>query len=191
MDYALTIAPMVEPVTLAELKAHCVVSHSEDDTTLTVMGRAARRYLEEITGRSFITQTWQAYADKFPCGDQPIKLDRGRLQSVASVTYVDADGITQTMDPSVYQVVDGDYGYLCPAYGQSWPDTRSVPRALTVIFKAGYGDAADTVPEDLAHAIKLTVGHFYEQRETEVVGTIVSDLPTVGMLVDIYRLWPA
>jgi uncharacterized phiE125 gp8 family phage protein len=98
------------------------------------------------------------------------------LVSVTSVKYVDTTGVTQTWDPTLYQVSApsgprAERGRVQPAYGQAWPVTRDQMDAVIVRFTCGYGADGDTVPQMLRRAILLIAGDWYQSRE----GTIVSD----------------
>jgi hypothetical protein len=63
---------------------------------------------------------------------------------------------------------------LTPIYGGSWPQTQDVINAFTVRFTAGYGTTAASVPYDVKAAIKLLIGHLYENREAVIVGSNVT-----------------
>lgn len=160
-------APTVEPVTVQEMREYLSLGGTEDDTLLTGLITAARAALEKITGRTFVTTTYQLYFDGFSF--LPVKLARPPVQSVSSITYVDEDGVTQTLSSSLYTVdVSSLYGRVSPAYGESWPTTRAQDNAVCIEFKAGYGDAAASVPEPLKIAIKMLAADVYEHREANV-----------------------
>lgn len=100
------------------------------------------------------------------------------LQSVSSIQYRAAtDGTLTTLASSGYDVdTDSKPGRITPSYGNVWPVARWQPNAVLVTFVAGYG-AASAVPEAIKAAIKLLVGHWYENREAVVTGTIATQLP--------------
>jgi uncharacterized phiE125 gp8 family phage protein len=61
--------------------------------------------------------------------------------------------------------------------GKWWPATACYNYgAVQVTFVAGYGNAA-AVPADLKAAIKLLVGHLYENREAVTLGAMPAELP--------------
>jgi uncharacterized phiE125 gp8 family phage protein len=181
MRFVLLTPPAAEPLTLDELKAHCVVEHALDDALLTACGVAAREWCEDHCRRAFCTQTFDGYLDTFPC-DREMRLGKGTLQTVDQVTYYDVDGAEQTLGPAVYHVdTVRKPGRLWLRSGQTWPATESGrPNAVKVQFAAGFGDPPD-VPESIKSAIKLLVAHLYAQREPEITGTIISK---VGFAVE-------
>lgn len=173
MSLTLITGPSTEPVTLAQFKQHARISRDDEDALCEACIRAARVYAERVQRRQLCTATWRLSLD---CFSAEIRVPLPPLQS-ATIQYVDANGDTQTLDPSAYQVdAYREPGRIVPAYGTCWPDTRCQPNAVTVTFVAGYGAAA-AVPETTKQAIKLLAGSFYENREGLVTGTIVAALP--------------
>lgn len=173
----ITSAPAVEPVSTSEAKLHCRVDYDADDTLFAAWITAAREYAETYQRRALITQMLEMSLPAFPCGE--IVLPRPPLQSVTSIAYVDANGDSQTLNSSLYQVdTRGIVGRVKPAYGQVWPSTRcETYNAVTITYVAGYGDAATAVPRATVAAIKLLVGHLNENREMVITGTIIGKVP--------------
>lgn len=163
MAYTQTVAPASEPVTLAEAKAHCRVDTDTENTLITALITAARETAEAETGRQLISATWTLKLDEFPEDDGCIELRHPPLSSVTSIVYLDADGASQTLSASAYQVdTAGTFGRIVLAPGETWPTTEADRiNAVTITFVAGY----TTVPETLKLAIKLMVGHWFENRE--------------------------
>ncbi len=134
------------------------------------------RQMPALAGRSLITQTWDMDLDRFPAW--AIEVPRPRLLSVESIKHVDTDGVLRTLDASGYRVdAKREPGRITPAYGEVWPATRAVMNAVTVRFKAGYGDEAETVPADIRQALLLIVGRHYAHREDVRDGMPASELP--------------
>lgn len=175
MRYALkqTVAPVEEPLTTAEAKAHLLVTHSDDDTLIARQIVAARRWVEQQTQRQLVTASWRLSLDDFPrCGDRIMEVPRPPLVSVTSITYYDEDGNSQTLASSKY-VVDSDSepARIAEAPDQTWPSTQSRLNAVQVTYSAGFGDES-AVPENLKAAMLLLIGHWYENREAVALGTI-------------------
>lgn len=185
MSLTLSSGPATEPVTTAEAKTHLRVTDSNSDTYIDTLIATARLACERETNRAFITQTWVLRLDSFP---DVIRLRKCPVISVSSIAYVDSNGDSQTLSSSLYQVdTSTEPARIIPAYGQTWPTTRSQINAVTVTFTCGYGGAS-SVPVAIKHAIKLLISHWFEVREPVVMGTIVASLPmSVQYLLDPYK----
>lgn len=181
--------PAVEPVTLAEAKAHLRLEHSLDDAYVTTLIQAARQYVEKVCWRGLVTQTWELVIDEFPASDY-IELPKGELQSITSVSYVDANGVTQTFANTDYEADTVTVpGRIMLKYLMSWPSgARSVWNAVRIQYVVGWADAA-AVPAPIKQAILLLVSQMYEHRTPEVVGTIMAAVSfSFGALLAPYRL---
>lgn len=182
MGLTITTPPSEEPVTTSELRAHCRIDINDENTLLDTYEKAARISLENLTRRAFVTTTFKLTLDGFPMFQQgwyynnPIWLPRADVIAISSITYVDANGSTQTLASNQYQLTTGHPAKVVPAYGTSWPTTRYQPDAVSITFTAGYG-AATAVPENVKLAIKHLVSHWYNNRSKVEVGTISSEIP--------------
>lgn len=188
MSLKLITAPKASPIDLDDVKDHLRIDGVADDSMLQLWVDAATDVIEKATNRALITQTWNLRLDRFPfCG--PIWIPLQKLQSVTSLTYTDPDGTTQTMSSANYEVdFTEDYAKIVLAYGQAWPSIRDKINAVTVQFIAGYGDSASAVPAGLRKALCFLIGHWYENREPVVVGTIASKVPdTLEPLIWSYK----
>lgn len=58
--------PAAEPVSLDEAKLHARVLYDADDTLITALIAAARRYCETAIKSALVTQTWTLMLDSFP-----------------------------------------------------------------------------------------------------------------------------
>lgn len=134
------ISITTEPATVAEIKALIPISEADHDARITTLISALRMEAEQITGRSLATSTWQIKLDEFP---YEIRLLWPVIVSVQSVEYIDTDGNTQTLNPSLY-VVDthSEPGWILPAANTNWPSTYNTANAVTVNYTAGYGAAS-------------------------------------------------
>lgn len=199
----LVTAPAGEPVTLAEAKAQCEVTHTDHDTMISSFITVARKHIdgpEGWLGRCIVEQTWDLKLDDFPLSNGRIVLPTAPLISVTSVSYVDLEGNTQTWAASNYQVVNGGArrSWIEEAYGKSWPAARGVSDAVTVRYVAGYeaddsGSPVDytaNVPAPIRQAILIMVADLYRYRELHqdkaLVGS-VEEMPTVKRLLTPYR----
>lgn len=173
-------------VTVDDLKDHLRVDFPDEDDLIEGIGLAVTSYLDGWNGhlkRALLDQTWDMKLSAFPCG--PIEIPLPPLIEVESIRYVDSDGATQTFDLDDCHItgIGGDGGKIYLVDGASWPTLGAGwPEPVTVRFRAGYLDtsvspAVNNVPKSIVAAIKLTVGNLYENRESNVVGTVVTRLP--------------
>lgn len=178
MTLTLVTPPANEPLSLADAKAHLRVDHSDEDTLINALIAAAREDAEDFRNQSFITQTWKLTLDVWPTEPDVIELPRGPV-SVTSVKYTDEDGNTSTFASSNYvEDLESEPARLALKRSASWPsDTLQVVNGIEVTYVAGYGDDASDVPAAVVEALKLMIGHYYENREATITGTIISRIP--------------
>jgi uncharacterized phiE125 gp8 family phage protein len=172
----LVTAADVEPITLAEAKAHLRLGSSTSEDALVVgLIQAAREHVEAHTRRRLVTQHWRLYFDSFgrygyragagypdDCG--LVLGDVAPVSAIDSVKYLDTAGVLQTLSSTVYQLVPSSPARLVLAYSQAWPDIRGDREGVRVEVTCGYGLAAK-VPASIKQAVLLIVGHLFENRE--------------------------
>lgn len=191
MKLELIAAPLVEPVSLAEAKDHLRVEITDDDTLISTLITAARRYGEKIQARAYITQTWDWFIDEFP--KLPFDVPLPPLQSITSIKYYDEDDVEFTFNSAKYFVDSkGFLGRITLNSGESWPSTTIRPiNGVVIRFIAGYGTASTDVPEEILTALKLIIAHYYENRQItdirkqEVIPFAVHDLLQVDRVFSI------
>jgi len=95
-----------EPITLAMARLHLRLdtegsppSHP-DDTLVEALIVAAREAAEGYTGLAIAYQSYTLALDEFP--DAAIVLGKWPINSIASITYKDADNATQTLSSTNY-----------------------------------------------------------------------------------------
>lgn len=177
MGFILDTAPAVEPVTVAELTTHLRISDIALDDELTRLIKAARQSVEALLKRQLITATYKAYYDYWPpC---VFELPMPPLQSVTTIKYYDTAGVQQTWSASNYQVdTTGVHGTITPAYNVVYPVLQlGKKNAIEIEFDAGYGDAADDVPECIKQAILSLAGHWFENPLPVSLGQAIIELP--------------
>lgn len=178
MALVLVTAPAVEPISTSDAKSHLRMDLPDDDTYIDGLVVVARRTAERLARHALITQTWDLVLDAFPAGDV-LEIPLPPLQSVTYVQYTDDDGNTSTFAASRYQVdTEATPGRIALDFGETWPaDTLQTVAGVRVRFVAGFGDAASDVPDDIVHAMKLMIGHWYENREDTIVGAVAREIP--------------
>jgi len=183
MALVVKTAPTGEPITLAEAKDHLNVWSDDDNAYISTLITVARQQFETDTGRALVSRTYYLDLEEFPSGNS-IELQMPPLASVASVKHYATSGATSTVSSSVYGVdTSNEPGHVVLEASQSWPsDTLRPYNGVRVEYTAGYGTAS-AVPELAKEGIKLLLGSMYEDRETAVVGTIRTKIPTYSYIV--------
>lgn len=168
----LTTPPAEAPVTLEDVKAHCVVDFSDDDQLLTGLRDAAVSHLDGfrgVLGRAIVTQTWaKAYAGW--CRSFILNVPD---VSAVSITYMDEDGVEQTVGAGDVSLHPNSLGTLVRLSDDfDLPTLQDDnPAPITLSFTCGFGDASD-VPPDLKLAISALAASWYETRANEAGKTI-------------------
>ncbi len=193
----LAASPDKEPVmSLAEARQHLRVDAfgspmpaHPDDTLIQSYVLAAVNEIDGDDGwlgRALVTQTWRLDIDYFPAC--PILLPLPPFQSLTSITYIDSDGVEQTLASSAYRVVasGSDPAQVEPAYGTSWPATRNQSAAVSITYVCGYGDPTD-VPELIRNYIRVRLGQFYEQRELVAMALPIQAVPFLRHSLESFR----
>ena len=174
MNFKKTSQPSDLAVSLADMKLHLRVDHSEDDALITTLILAATRSAESFMEKSISPDTeYTLTLDSFPSGDT-ITLMYGPVISVDSLSYVDSDGVTQVLtENSDFRVdLNNDLPRI-QNIGDSWPDTYERVNAVTIVYTTGFA----TVPDDIVVGIKMLVSHLYENRQDVITGMNASEIP--------------
>jgi uncharacterized phiE125 gp8 family phage protein len=169
-------------------------------------GEAETAYIEHLIRVSLFEAERITWRTLLPTSDCTFRIDGGfplitviviprpPLISVEAITYVDFDGVTQTLTGSPAQFTvsapqgpTAKKGRITPLYGQVWPATRQTLDAITVQCTAGYAEG--TIPDDLTHGRLLLIGELYKQRSESVVG--LTPTPAVVRAFDLFKRYRA
>ncbi len=171
--------PAVEPVTVAEAKAHLRVDTSEDDAYVQNLVTSAREWCEQYLDRTLVNTQWVMRFDSFPPdGTHDIELPRPPMATAGtttavSLTFTYEDGTTATYSTASYRVDrNSTPGAVKTLYGQTWPPHLMDDNAVSVTWWAGYGAAGSSVPAAIRHAILMIVGILYEKRAAAESGSL-------------------
>lgn len=189
--------PAVEPVTVAEAKAHLRVDTSDDDTYIGTLITAAREWCEQYLDRTLIHTQWAMRLHRFPTDSTyPIDLPRPPVVSsgtatAVSVTYTSESGSTATLSTAQYRVQRLETpGRITTLYSGTWPAALEDNDAVIVQWWAGYGSSGSSVPAAIRHAILMLVGHWYDsaRQATVSTGAVPQEVPFgVASLLDSQR----
>jgi uncharacterized phiE125 gp8 family phage protein len=195
MSLTLVTPPAAPPISLAEIKAQVRVEDGSEDALLMGYVRSATDMVEQMSGLRLIDQTWEYSTDAFPerCGW--LRLPLAPLLAVEQITYVNEQGISLTLDSSVY-LVRGigsvQPGRIILGANQQWPTTWRGAGAVVIRARYGWLDH-NAVPEALRQAVMMLAAHWFDNRSTTAAGPDygpVSHTPFgVRELVEPYRVW--
>ena len=173
-------------VSTADLKTHLRITFSDDDDYLVALEGAAVRMVEEYTNLYLNRTTVIQYATNFsgltilfksPASDEDHTLKYQTGSAWVTVDTSDYEFVNLIKPPRVYA-------------GESWsvPSTDDVFQAWKFTYLAGYASTGD-IPEALIQAIKIIVADMYENRQSVIVGKIVSEIPkTATYLMNPYKI---
>jgi uncharacterized phiE125 gp8 family phage protein len=152
---------------------------AEDDLLYSLI-EAARERAESITNRKYMPETWYYYLDAWPT-ENYITLPYAPLRYVGStavastgIYYTDSTGNSTTYNSAASSwTVDiaSVPGRIVRGYNESaWPTvTLAANNPIRIEVHCGYAGSSK-VPSRVKTAIKLMVGHWYENREDAIVG---------------------
>lgn len=183
-SYQLVTGPAVEPITLNEAKAYLRVDTTVEDSLITALIVAARRQVEARTLRPLCSQTWKYFLDSSEIQNL-IYLNKAPVTNIDSITYIDPNGDSQTIDSSNYSK---DLN-ANPAKIEikNMPSIIQGLAVMSIQFDCGYGGASD-VPQDIKQAMLFIIGHLYENRQDVLTGSQVNEMPMASQfLLEPYR----
>jgi uncharacterized phiE125 gp8 family phage protein len=189
MSLVLTAAPAVEPVTLAEAKAHARVDGSAEDAFIDSLIVTSRLHIEAALGLALITQSWTLQLDRWPDGAE-VAMPMRPIQSIDGIAVAGIDGVPVALAADTYWL-DGNASPARIVARQSrFPDPGVTALGIEIQFTAGFGDAPGDVPQPIRQALLMLVAHWLENREPVLVGaSSASRVPdTVSELLAPFRI---
>lgn len=187
MQTRLITPPAAEPVSLLEACQHLRLADTQveadalpDKSLIEALILTARSMAEEITGRQLMPATWELLTDEFIAG---IELPKQPIQSITSITYRNDTTIATLADTQyLLDTAGGRLVTLTP------DDAVAGLNSVQIKYVSGYTDAA-AVPAPIKAAIKMMLGHWYENRQDVTVGTIAPPMPMASQyLLAPYRI---
>ncbi len=171
MGITRTTTPTSFPIDVPDAKRQTNITFAEDDLYLQDLIEAVTDQTQRDTKRQWIQAT---YVQTLAAFDRVIRLEVAPVISVTSVEYIDFDGVTQTLSTDIYDVViNEEPALILLADGQTFPTTFNQPYAVTITFEAGY----ETVPPSALQAIRFLTSHWYQNRESQVIGASIQSFP--------------
>lgn len=159
--------PTVEPVSLAEAKAHCRVDTDADDSLIVAYIRAAREWVSAYMDETLVHTQYVMRLDSFP---HEIELPRPPMATAGAatavtVTYTGENQQTATLSATQYRVDrDSVPGVIRTLYNGSWPSHLLDYGSVTVTWWGGREPGSADIPQRVKNAILWLVGYWYERR---------------------------
>lgn len=185
-----------ELITRDDAKAHLRLLEDDFDAEVSAAIASAVAFLDVDDdgfgglGFPLTRQVWAVKAPRF--SDDVLRLPFGRVTSVEKVGFISPDGASETVSSSDYRLTrQGRASVVALLSGKSWPAVADAPDAVSIQFAAGFANAA-AVPADIKAALRLLIGHFFENRLAVVMSGVPQDLKIgVDALTARYRRFAA
>lgn len=165
MEYNITYGskvgnPIVVTLAMAKRNSNIDFSELQNDELLQVLLDAsvqdAENYMDTTILERNITITYTGWSTKWELPVYPVK-------TLTSITYLDANGDTQTVSPSDYMFFESN---RCNKVRFTWdtaPELQEVDFPITVTLVAGY--ASEDVPASIKSAVLMRFSHKEAFRE--------------------------
>jgi uncharacterized phiE125 gp8 family phage protein len=169
-------------ISLLDLKNFLKVENTADDTLIPALLTAARKYVEDYTGVLCNSGTVTFYAESWAA----FRFAAGPVTAVDTVSYKTDASTYATLATTGYAVSTKAIPQRLQFYSPPSLYNNTLEK-VKVTTTAGYAEAY--IPAPMVQAMRLLVGHWYEQRSQVIVGTISSQLPLgIHALLNPYRI---
>lgn len=173
--------------TLADVKLHLRVDHAYEDALIASLLAGAIDHFEQSTRRVLQPRLIVQTADSFP-DSRVVILDKGPATSVATVSVRTTSG-TVSVPLTDYIAITGQHEtkpLVAFKTSATLPTPDGYPSAVSITYSA----ETTTIPESINAAIRLLVGHWYENRQA-VGPTGGNEVPLAYQSVAHKYIWGA
>ena len=179
--------PSVPLFTTAEAKDFLKVDTTADDDLIDNLVIAATESCQIYTNQYFIRHTISQYSDNW---DGIYTLYKSPVSSITHIKYYDTNDTEQTWADTNYILDDvSKPARIGLAVDATLPDLADRINAVHVKYTVGYGTASTDVPDGIKQAVLLTLGNWYENRQTVITGRTATELPLSSQyLLDQYKI---
>lgn len=166
--WKITTGPIVEPISLSEVKSWAKIDGAEEDNIILDMIQAVRESAENWLGRALLEQTITLVMDYWPDVGY-IELPRPPLLSVNSYMILGEDDSESEYDSDNYYIdTISEPGRLIICQGATLPVNYDRDYAgHKITYKAGYGDETTDVPAQIRQGLLMWIASLYENREMD------------------------
>ena len=183
------VTPNTVPLfTTAEAKAFLKVDTSADDTIIDNLVSAATESCQIYTNQYFIKTVVEQYGDNW---DSIYTLYKSPVIDMTHIKYYNTDNTIEELSSSTYELdnVSKPARICLVGADQTLPTLYDKLNAVNVKYNVGYGTAASDVPEGIKQAVLLTLGNWYENRQSVITGRTATELPLSSQyLLDQYKI---
>ena len=180
--------PATTPIfTTAQAKTFLKVDTDADDTLIDNLVSAATESCQIYTNQYFLNTVVEQYSDNW---SEVYTLYKSPVVSITHIKYYDTNDSEQSLASSNY-ILDNvsKPARIGLAVDATLPDLADRINAVPVKYTDGYGTASSDVPEGIKQAVLLTLGNWYENRQTVITGRTATELPLSSQyLLDQYKI---
>ncbi len=181
MKLTVVTAAAALPVLMADIKLHLRLDTdtSDEDRLLERLARTSAERCSQETGRAVLTTTYQVEAGI----DEVLLLPKPPFVEMVSVTGVAEDGTTTVLTTDDYTLTGTAQKTLVTITNPGDAVT------VRIRYDAGYGAAADDLPNAMISWMLMDIATLYEQRQAVTAGQANAvPYPFVGGLLDSLRV---
>ena len=161
--------------TTADAKEFLKVDTTADDTLIDNLIKAATQSCEEYTNQYFMDTLVTQYSDNWL---EVYRLYKSPVSSITHIKYYDSNDSLQTLASANYILDDASKpARIGLAVDATLPTLADRINAVEVKYTVGYGTASTDVPEAIRQAVLITIGNFYENRQSVITGRTATELP--------------
>jgi uncharacterized phiE125 gp8 family phage protein len=182
---SIVTAPTIEPISLDEGLVQCHANQGVEDDWFYDTITAVRQDAEVFERRAFIEQSLRISFDGLP--SFPIMIPRPPLIELTSFSLFDVNNDETSIDLSNLLIdTYSQPGRVTLSHGYSLPGvTLRELNSVVIVYKAGYGSTASSVPKDIRQAMLLHLGYLYNCR----TGEPESIADEYSNLLNRHRIW--
>ncbi len=205
MATVLTTAPAVEPITLADVKAHLRIDTADEDGLLQSLILSSRLHIEVALDLALITQTWSCFFDHWPhalsghgvpvsppgaafatfdpwigrnSGVTALALAKGPVKSVDAIRIYAEDGASAALPLAGFAIdLLSRPARIARRSGTPTPIPARSVNGLEIALTVGFGPTPADVPAPIRQALLLLIAHWYEHRDPGEIGTDNARVP--------------
>ena len=173
--------------TTAEAKDFLKVDTTADDTLIDSLIKAATQSCQIFTNRYFLDTTVTQYSDNW---FEFYRLYKSPVISITHVKYYDTNDTLRTLASSNY-ILDNisQPARIGISVDGTLPNLADRINAVEVKYSVGYGEVSSDVPEGIKQAVLITIGNWYENRQTVITGRTATELPLSSQyLLEQYKI---